>query len=270
MLYCQSLQTVAKNRLDLENALRLALTENGFEVYLQPQVESNSGKLVGAEALLRWNRDGHGFVSPQEFIPVAEESGLILPIGEWVMQKAVMHALRLKQRFGRCIPVGVNVSAKQFQAPSFIDIVDQVLSIEGASPDMLEIEITESTFIEDVGKTIEILTDLKARGLQIAIDDFGTGYPSLSYLNKFPVDRLKIDRSFIMNIMDNEEDRILISLVTELGRKLGLNVIAEGVEDDFQENLLIGMGCHAMQGYLFGRPVPFDEFCNMYKSMPAV
>ncbi len=129
-------------------------------------------------------------------------------------------------------------------------------------PEMLEIEITEGTFIEDIDKTIEILTDLKMRGLQIAIDDFGTGYSSLSYLNRFPIDRLKIDRSFIADIASNEDDRLLVSLIVDMGRKLGLNVIAEGVEDEVQKHLLIGMGCHAMQGYLFGRPIPFEDLCR--------
>jgi EAL domain-containing protein (putative c-di-GMP-specific phosphodiesterase class I) len=129
------------------------------------------------------------------------------------------------------------------------------------SPEMLEIEITEGTFIEDIDLTIEILTDLKMRGLEIAIDDFGTGYSSLSYLNKFPIDRLKVDRSFVAEIAANEEDRLLVSLVVEMGRKLGLNVIAEGVEDETQRALLVAMGCHAIQGFLFSRPLDFEAFC---------
>jgi EAL domain-containing protein (putative c-di-GMP-specific phosphodiesterase class I) len=205
-------------------------------------------------------------VPPDEFIPVAEENGLILPIGEWVLQAASIHAVQLKQRFGRVIPVGVNVSAKQFQDPDFVDIVDEVLAIDGMMPEMLEIEITEGTFIEDIGRTIEILTDLKVRNLQIAIDDFGTGYSSLSYLTRFPVDRLKIDRSFITDIVSNEDDRALVGLITEMGRKLGLNVIAEGVEEDIQKHLLIGMGCHAIQGFLFSRALPYEDFCTWAES----
>jgi len=260
-LYSQSLQEEAKRNLEIERGLRSALAVNGFELFLQPQVDAASGALVGAEALLRWQHEDLGNVSPAEFIPVAEETGLILPIGEWVLQTACIQAIRLHEIFGRIIPIGVNVSAKQFQDPSFIDIVDEVLAIDGMLPEMIEIEITEGTFIEDLGKTIEILTDLKVRNLQIAIDDFGTGYSSLSYLSKFPIDRLKIDRSFVIAIADNKDDRILAGLIAEMGRKLGLNVIAEGVEDEVQRQLLVGMGCHAIQGYLFSRPLPFDGFC---------
>ena len=265
-LYSQSLQEFAKSRLEIEGGLRRSLAADGFELYLQPQVDSSSEKLIGAEALLRWTFND-AFVSPDKFIPIAEASGLILPIGEWVLRSSCDLAIQLHRRFGRIIPVGVNVSAKQFQDPDFIDIIDSALAKEGMSPEMIEIEITEGTFIEDIDRTIELLTDLKIRGLQIAIDDFGTGYSSLSYLNQFPVDRLKIDRSFVMDIADNKDDRILVSLVTEMGRKLGLNVIAEGVEDDNQKNLLLGMGCHAMQGYLFGRPLPFEDFCEYVATM---
>lgn len=265
-LYSHAIQEQAKSRLELESGLRRSLAEDGLELYLQPQVDSVSGALVGAEALLRWKYK-EDYIPPDQFIPIAETSGLILPIGEWVLRTACSQAVELHKQFGCVVPVGVNVSAKQFQDPDFIDIIDSVLATDGLSPEMIEIEITEGTFIEDIDRTIELLTDLKVRGLQIAIDDFGTGYSSLSYLNQFPVDRLKIDRSFVINIADNKDDRILVSLIAELGRKLGLNVIAEGVEDEHQKNLLIGMGCHAIQGYLFGRPLPFDEFCEHVAKM---
>ena len=261
-LYSQSLQEEAKNRFEIESGLRNALAENSFELFLQPQVDAASGALIGAEALLRWQLEDRGYLPPDKFIPIAEENGLILPIGEWVLQTACIQAVRLKERFGRVIPVGVNVSARQFQDPDFIDIIDEVLAIDGMLPEMIEIEITEGTFIEDIERTIELLTDLKVRNLQIAIDDFGTGYSSLSYLNRFPIDRLKIDRSFITDIASNEDDRVLVGLITEMGRKLGLNVIAEGVEEDVQKHLLIGMGCHAIQGFLFSRALPFDDFCT--------
>lgn len=265
--FSQALQAAARDRLDIESGLRWALAENGFELHLQPQVDAISGSVIGAEALLRLTMEGRGNVSPGEFIPVAEESGLILPIGEWVLQTACLQAITLKEKFGRIVPVGVNVSAKQFQDPSFVDTIDEILSTAGMLPEMLEIEITEGTFIEDINRTIEILTDLKVRGLQIAIDDFGTGYSSLSYLKKFPIDRLKIDRSFVADIASDEDDRILASLVAEMARKLGLKVIAEGVEDDAQKNLLIGMGCHAMQGFLFGRAMPLDDFCDRFEAL---
>lgn len=266
-IYSQALQEQARSRLEIESGLRRALADNGFELFLQPQVDAISGALVGAEALLRWQMEGHGEVSPEEFIPLAEESGLILPIGEWVLQAACLQAVHLRKQFGRIITIGVNVSAKQFQDPEFVDIVDAVLAVEGMLPEMFEIEITEGTFMEDLDRTIEILTDLKVRGLRIAIDDFGTGYSSLSYLKKFPIDRLKIDRSFVADIADNEDDRVIVNLIAEMGRKLGLDVIAEGVEDELQKNLLIGMGCPAMQGLLFGQPLAFEAFCALVKGM---
>jgi diguanylate cyclase (GGDEF)-like protein len=267
-LYSESLQAEAKNRLEIESGLRLALlAKNGFKLFLQPQIDSISGALVGAEALIRLPLTGRGYVPPDEFIPIAEENGLILQLGEWVLQTACIQAVKLRQYFNRIIRVGVNVSAKQFQDPAFVDILDEVLAIDGMLPEMLEIEITEGTFIENIDRPIEILTDLKVRGLQITIDDFGTGYCSLNYLKKFPIDRLKIDRSFVADIASNEDDRILINLIVDMGNKLGLDVIAEGVEDDVQKHLLIGMGCHAMQGFLFGRPVPFEDFCALIEEM---
>lgn len=268
-IYSQALQEQARSRLEIESGLRRALADSSFELFLQPQVDAVSGALVGAEALLRWQMEGHGDVSPEEFIPLAEESGLILPIGEWVLQTACLQAVHLREQFGRIITIGVNVSAKQFQDPEFVDIVDQVLAIEGMLPAMLEIEITEGTFMEDLDRTIEILTDLKVRGLRIAIDDFGTGYSSLSYLKKFPIDRLKIDRSFVADIADSEDDRVIVNLIAEMGRKLGLDVIAEGVEDELQKNLLIGMGCPTIQGLLFGPPLAFEVFCELVKGMPC-
>ena len=267
--YSAEMQEEARNRLEIERGLRTALADNSFDLYLQPQVDATSGEMIGAEALLRWQHPERGYISPAEFIPIAEENGLILPIGEWVLQTAAIQAVELHQRFKRIIPIGVNVSAKQFQSDDFVDIIDEVLAIDGMNPEMLEIEITEGTFIEDIDLTIEVLTDLKMRGLEIAIDDFGTGYSSLGYLNKFPIDRLKIDRSFVAEIASNEEDRLLVSLIVEMGRKLGLNVIAEGVEDEIQRNLLVGMGCHAIQGFLFSRPLAFDAFCSWCEDQPT-
>jgi len=266
-LYSQSLLENAKSRLEIESGLRRSLADNNFELYLQPQIDAIRGKLIGAEALIRWQMEDRGYVPPNEFIPVAEECGLILRLGEWVLQTACIKAVQLKKEFGRVIPLGVNVSATQFQDPEFIDIIDEALCIEGVEPAMLEIEITESTFIEDIDRTIELLTDLKIRGLNIAIDDFGTGYSSLSYLNKFPIDRLKIDRMFVADIADNQEDRILVSLIVDMGHKLGMNVIAEGVEDEIQKNLLIGMGCRSMQGFHFAKPLPFEDFCRRAREL---
>jgi diguanylate cyclase (GGDEF)-like protein len=259
-LFSHSLQVQARSRLNIESGLRRALAGNEFELYLQPQINAASGEVTGAEALLRWNDAEQGFIPPDRFIPIAEENGLILPIGEWVLRTAADLAIKVKEQLGRPLRIGVNVSAKQFHDPALVDIVDQLLASPGMSPDLFEIEITEGTFIEDIDYTIELLTDLKVRGLKIAIDDFGTGYSSLSYLKRFPIDRLKVDRSFVMDIAENDDDRVIVGLITGMARKLGLEVIAEGVEDEVQKNLLIGMGCDDMQGYLYSKALPVEEF----------
>jgi len=189
---------------------------------------------------------------------------VILPIGGWVLQAAKLH-----QSLKRIVPIGVNVSAKQLQPVDFVYIIDEDHAIDGVSPEILEIKCTEGMFIKDIGLTIEILTDLKMRGLEIAFDDFGTGYFSLGYLNKLPIDRLKIDRSFVAEIANHEEDRLLVSLIAGMVRKLGLNVFAEGGEDEIQRNLLVGMGCHAIQGFLYSRPLALDSFCSWCEDQPT-
>lgn len=267
-LYCDSLQIEARDRLEIERRLRRALADDSFELYLQPQVNAISGTLIGAEALLRWQPTEGVFVPPASFIPVAEEQGLILPIGEWVLLTACRRAAQLKKSCGRGIPIAVNVSASQFQDPGFIDMIDRALATEGMSPSLLEVEITEGTFFKNVDRTIEILVDLKSRGVQIAIDDFGTGFSSLSYLKRFPLDCLKIDRSFVEDIAVSEDDRVIVALIAEMGRKLGLRVIAEGVETDVQKHLLLGMQCQSMQGVLFSRPLPFEDFCRYLEGSP--
>lgn len=268
-LYCDSLQTEARSRLEIERGLRQALAGNAFDLHYQPQIDALSGELVGAEALLRWQQEDGSYIPPAVFIPVAEEQGLILPIGEWVLLTACSRAAQLKRTYGRDITIAVNVSARQFQDPNFIDFIDQALAVEGMSPGLLEIEITEGTFFENVDRTIEIIVDLKSRGIQIAIDDFGTGFSSLSYLKRFPLDCLKIDRSFVEDIATSEDDRVLVGLIAEMARKMDLRVIAEGVETEMQKHLLLGMQCHVMQGFLFSRPLAFDDFCRYLEGPPS-
>jgi len=265
-IYSEVMQSEAVYRVSMENSLRKALQDDLFVLHYQPQVDAVTGEVTGSEALLRMQDEKGQLVPPDKFIPVAEESGLIIPIGEWVLRTACIQAVRLQKQAGRELQMCVNISARQFRDPALLELVEKTLAQTGLAPECLEIEITESTFIGDINKTIETLTDLTIRGVTIALDDFGTGYSSLSYLNKFPINRLKIDRSFVADIADNEEDRLLVGLIVEMGRKLGLNVIAEGVEDDIQKHLLIGMGCHAMQGFLFSRPLAFEDFVTWLKS----
>ncbi len=266
-MYSEMMQSEAVDRISMENSLRKALQDDLFVLHYQPQVDAVTGEVTGAEALLRMQDEKGQLVPPDEFIPVAEESGLIIPIGEWVLRTACIQAVRLQKQTGIKLQMGVNVSARQFSDPALTELVQSILTQTGLAPECLEIEITESTFIGDIDKTIETLTDLKILGVNIALDDFGTGYSSLSYLNRFPIDRLKIDRSFVADIAENEDDRLLVGLIVEMGRKLGLNVIAEGVEDDIQKHLLIGMGCHAMQGFFFGRPLSFEDFCTLFEGL---
>ena len=264
-MYSRSLQAEAMEYMAIETGLRAALEKEQLRLNFQPQIDAVSGQLIGAEALLRWTADSGMIVPPTKFIPIAEESGVILPIGAWVLASACRYAVSWQQKTGNYLQVGVNVSAKQFNDSTFVDQVDKVLDETGLPPEFLEIEITEGTFIENPQKTVEILTDLKVRGIRIALDDFGTGYSSLNYLKKFPIDRLKVDRSFITDIADDEDDRAIVSLISDISRNLNMEIIAEGVENDRQRDVLMSMGCTAMQGYFYSKPLEASAFLSFVK-----
>lgn len=264
-MYSQSLQADAMEYMAIETGLRVALEQDQLELHFQPQIDATSGQVVGAEALLRWTTAAGLSLSPVKFIPVAEESGLILSIGSWVLRTACHQAVSWHKEMGQYLQVGVNVSAKQFSDPGFVDHVDKVLNETGLPPEFLEIEITEGTFIEDPQRTVEILTDLKVRGLKIALDDFGTGYSSLNYLKKFPIDRLKVDRSFVVDIAEDEDDKAIVSLITDISRSLGMGVVAEGVEDVSQRDVLLSMGCTEMQGFYYSKPLEAGSFLSYLK-----
>lgn len=268
-LYSRSLQAEAVERLAMESGLQTALSEERFFLNYQPQISADTGEILGFEALLRWKNSDGALVSPVDFIPIAEENGLILPIGEWVLETACRQAVAFQEKAGRYLRTGVNVSAKQFRDPTLVDYIDRVLVETGLPAEFLEIEITENTFMDDPLKTVEILTDLKVRGVKIAIDDFGTGYSSLNYLKRFPVDRLKIDRSFITDIVTNEDDRVLVSLITSLARVMGLEVIAEGVEETEQRDILLNLDCSQMQGYLYSKPLSASDFLSLLPGQPV-
>ncbi|PLX81439.1 MAG: hypothetical protein C0616_03830 [Desulfuromonas sp.] len=267
-MYSQALQAEALEYLEIETGLRKALEQGELSLHYQPQVDARDGKIVGAEALLRWD-SANGTIPPDKFIPIAEECGLIMPIGTWVLQTACRQAATWNRLTGGCFPVGVNVSAKQFSDPTLVDQIDDILKSTGLPPECLEIEITEGTFIEDPQKTIEILTDLKVRGLRVAIDDFGTGYSSLNYLKRFPIDRLKIDRSFVLDLDSDEDDRVIVSLIIGIAQELGMDIIAEGVEKTAQRDVLLGMKCSTMQGYLYSRPLATDAFTSYLQGHPT-
>jgi diguanylate cyclase (GGDEF)-like protein/PAS domain S-box-containing protein len=240
-------------RLQLESDLRRAIERNEFRVYYQPIVELQSGTVSGVEALIRWEDPERGMISPGEFIPLAEETGLILPIGRWVLRQACLQAKRWRERFPD-LYVSVNLSARQFQEPFLANEVAQVLEETGLSPQGLELEITETVLMQEGTATEDILTQLKSLGILLAMDDFGTGYSSLSYLKRFPIDVLKIDRSFVMGLGESPEDTALVRTVIQLAKALALKVTAEGVETEEQIKQLTAMECDRGQGYFFARP----------------
>jgi len=226
---------------------------------LPAAVEIQTGKITGMEALLRWKHPELGMIPPSQFIPIAEDTGLILSIGEWVLRSACLQA-RKWQKMGLPLVISVNLSANQFQQQNLVSIVESALKNSGMMPSLLELEITESMSMKNPEDTLKTLTSLKDLGVRIAIDDFGTGYSSLSYLKRFPIDTLKIDRSFLMDIPDNPRDAEIVKAIIAMAHSLSLSVIAEGVETELQAQYLIENGCAKMQGYLFSPPVPETEF----------
>ncbi len=248
-----------REQLDIEQRLREALGHGDLEVYYQPQVRAQTGRLVGAESLLRWKNSEHGLISPSQFIPVAEDCGLILPIGEWVLQ-TVCRQIRSWQDVGLDpMRVAVNLSSKQFLYGNIFEIVRNALQETGIMPSCLELEITESLIMDDLAQSTELLKELKQLGIRVSIDDFGTGYSSLSYLKHFPVDQLKIDQSFVRDICSNPSDAAITLAIITMAHGLELGVIAEGVEDQDQLAILQQQNCDEIQGYYFSRPLAMEQ-----------
>ena len=249
------------SRMQLDHAMRQALQEGQFRLHYQPQIALATGRVIGAKALLRWRDPLRGEISPAEFIPVAEESGFVVPIGEWVLQQAVEQAARWLRK-GWPLPVAVNVSALQFQQTHFVEQVAQVLRDARLPPALLELELTEGILLRDAQEALHRLQALSALGIGMSIDDFGTGYSSLSYLKRFPIQRLKIDRSFITGLPGDASDAGIVNAIIQMGRALHLHVIAEGVETEAQRDFLSRAGCDDFQGYLYAPaldPRSFEE-----------
>ncbi len=254
------MQTVVNARVELEADLRRSLRTHGFTLHYQRQTDSN-GQTVGAEALLRWERPSRQDVSPAVFIPLAEETGLILQLGEWVLEAACRQLVSWGSRQDTAhMTVAVNVSARQFRQQAFVDQVLQVIERTGADPRRIKLELTESLLVANVENTIDTMHALKEKGIGFALDDFGTGYSSLAYLKRLPLDQLKIDQSFVRDVLTDPNDAAIERTILGLGQTLGLDVIAEGVETADQRNFLAMHGCRAFQGYLFGRPVTAEQF----------
>lgn len=258
--YTEKLSDVMVRRLQIENGLRRALERNELYVVYQPKVDLETAEVIGAEALLRWNSADLGFVSPAEFIPVSEETGLIVPIGEWVLTEVCGQIGRWMDTGRMCVPVAVNLSARQFRQTDLTARITEILDRSGISSELLELELTESTLVENADETIQALWALKGLGIRLSIDDFGTGYSSLSYLKRFPIDALKVDQSFVRDIPDSMDDMAITKAIISMGRSLDLKLVAEGVETLEQVEFLRANGCRIVQGYYFSKPVSATDF----------
>ncbi|WP_236075326.1 EAL domain-containing protein [Mariprofundus sp. EBB-1] len=258
--YKASIQHSASNRLSLESEMRKAIEREEFVLHYQPQINTNNGRVVGMEALIRWQHPVRGMVAPYHFISVAEETGMIVPIGDWVLLEACRQNRAWHDGGLKNLKVAVNLSARQFSDRHLLEKVENALQVSGLDVELLELEITESVIMKDIEGTIALLEKLAAMGLTLAIDDFGTGYSSLSYLKRFPINKLKIDKSFIDDVMTNEDDATIAEAIIGLSHNLKLDVICEGVEDEDQFNWLQARSCNEIQGYYFSKPLPADAF----------
>jgi diguanylate cyclase (GGDEF)-like protein/PAS domain S-box-containing protein len=263
--FLPSMQAAADQRLEVEKDLRFALDRQEMSLFFQPQVDSE-GHIVGAETLLRWIHPEKGFISPADFIPVAEATGLILPIGLWVLE---MSCRQIKMWMDQGLSIrhlAVNVSPRQFRQPDFIQQIEEVIAKTGADAHQLGLELTEGMVIDNIGDTIEKMQALKQMGIELSIDDFGTGYSSLAYLKRLPLDIIKIDQSFVRDIQTDESDAAIVETIISMAHHLGLKVIAEGVETGFEFDFLNQRDCGRYQGYYFSRPVPEKDFTPLLKS----
>lgn len=267
--YTADMNATALKRLTLENDLRRALERNEFAVYYQPQMNIDSSQIVGMEALVRWQHPELGLVCPADFIPIAEDTGLILPLGEWVLRTACAQNKEWQTRGLPKMRVAVNLSARQFQHPELTNVIAQALAETGLSAEDLELELTESSLMKNAETAIETLRQIKATGVRLAIDDFGTGYSSLSHLKRLPIDELKIDRSFVCESTTDADDAAIVMAIIGLAHNLKLKVIAEGVETKEQLAFLRLLRCDEIQGYLCSQPLPadaFEQFASEFQS----
>jgi diguanylate cyclase (GGDEF)-like protein len=261
-----TMQSVVTARVGLEADIRNGILRDQFQLYYQPQI-NREGLTVGAEALIRWPHPERGMISPAEFIPLAEDSGLILPLGNWVLETSCTQLAQWAHAdYTKLLTLSVNVSSRQFRQPDFVSYVLDLISYTGVNPKRLKLELTESLLVDNVEETTAKMVALKQMGVGFSLDDFGTGYSSLSYLKRLPLDQLKIDQSFICDLMTDPNDAAIALAVITLGHSLGLTVIAEGVETQAQRDFLHNQGCDAYQGYLLGRPMPLPEFNNRLTS----
>jgi diguanylate cyclase (GGDEF)-like protein/PAS domain S-box-containing protein len=259
LMFESSIRQELEQRLTLEAELALAVERNEFELFYQPQVRLVDGGLIGAEALIRWHHPVRGLVPPGEFMPVVNATSISEPIAAWVLETACRQA-RTWELAGHRLRVGVNLSPSQLLSGDLADSVAEILGATGLAPSLLELEVTEDILLLDEQQMLDTFEKIQELGVRIVFDDFGTGYASLSYLKKFPLDGLKIDRSFVIDLIANSDDAAIVGTTVALSKQMGLSVIAEGIESQASADLLVGMGCEEGQGYYFGRPVPATEF----------
>jgi EAL domain-containing protein (putative c-di-GMP-specific phosphodiesterase class I) len=264
--YDGRLETLSLERLTLETRLRRAIERNELSLHYQAKLDLASNAIAGVEALLRWNSAELGSVSPAKFIPVAEETGLILAIGKWVLRTACAQSMSWQGAGLPPVRVSVNLSPRQLNDPELVAAVRDVLADTGLKPDLLELEVTESSVMHNVERALEVLCALKDMGVQLAIDDFGTGYSSLAQLKRFPIDTLKVDRSFIRELPADVEDKAIAEAIIAMGRTLNLTVVAEGVETREQQDFLRERACDQMQGFFFSKPVAAADFAELLRT----
>jgi EAL domain-containing protein (putative c-di-GMP-specific phosphodiesterase class I) len=267
--FTERMNEEAARHFELESALRGAIAANEFEVFYQPIVDVNTRCLRGLEALLRWRRPGHGLVGPDEFIPILEESGMIIPAGEWVLRSVCEQVVAWQGAGLAVVPVAVNLSGRQFTQRGLAESIGRILDETGMSPLLLDLEITETTLMQSGGNTILVLEHMDAMGVGLSIDDFGTGYSSLAYLKRFPVHKIKIDRAFVRELVASAEDRAIVAAVMALANSLQLKVVAEGVETEAQLELLRQHGCELAQGFLFSGAQPAAGVAALLRPVPA-
>ncbi|QIG95071.1 bifunctional diguanylate cyclase/phosphodiesterase [Bradyrhizobium sp. 6(2017)] len=257
-------------RLTMESALRRALERDQFSLEYQPKIDMASGQISGVEALLRWSHPELGKVSPGQFIPLAEEIGLIVPIGRWVLKEACAQNMAWQHRGLKAVTMAVNLSPRQFGDPHLLDDIDEALAASGMPPSLLQLEVTESMVMRNVTRAVRVLDAIQNRGIRLAIDDFGTGYSSMSLMKQFPIDTIKIDRSFVRDLPNDSEDVAIAQAIISMGKALGMTIVAEGVETSEQQEFLRAHACDEMQGFLFSRPLPPRDLAELLKTSPAL
>jgi EAL domain-containing protein (putative c-di-GMP-specific phosphodiesterase class I) len=269
-MHAGSLERDSHRRLRLIGDLHRAVRQHELQLFCQPKVDIRSGALCGVEALVRWQHPEHGMIPPTEFIPVAEQAGMITPVTQWIMD-AAFHQSYLWHQAGIHLPIAINLSAHDLYSPHVLDRVDGLFSTWGLPPELIQFELTESALMAEPATALGTMRRLKDTGVQLYVDDFGTGYSGLSYLQRLPVDGIKIDQSFVMPMVSNSDSAVIVSSTIDLGHKLGLNVIAEGVENEVILERLAALGCDIAQGYLIGKPMPaalLQEWESVHRARP--